>query len=66
MIWIVKIAIFVIGVFCGLLLFAWLEKELFTKLLLLKAEIIYCIKKECEGMKLTKSKVESRNKKKKR
>jgi len=53
MIWIISIAFFVVGVFSGLVLFAWLEKELITKMLLLKAEVLHCIKEECKNLKLT-------------
>ena len=35
-----------IGVIAGLFLFAILERELITKLLLLKAEILYFVKEE--------------------
>jgi len=56
MIWITSIAFFVVGVFSGLVLFAWLEKELITKMLLLKAEVLHCIRQECKHMKLTKNK----------
>jgi len=53
MIWIFSIMFFLIGVFSGLVLFAWLEKELITKMLLLKAEVLHCIKEECKNLKLT-------------
>jgi len=56
MIWITSVASFVVGVFSGLVLFAWLEKELITKMLLLKAEVLHCIRQECKYMKLTKNK----------
>jgi hypothetical protein len=53
MVWLLCVVCFIIGVFSGLVLFAWLEKELITKLLLLKAEIIHCLRQELQDMKLT-------------
>jgi hypothetical protein len=51
MIWVILIAVFVVGVFSGLLLFAWLEKELITKMLLLKAEVVYALQQELKSFK---------------
>jgi hypothetical protein len=46
MIWLINIIVFIIGLFSGLLLFAWFEKELITKLFIFKADVLYTIKTE--------------------
>ena len=46
MYWIISTAMFVIGIFIGLCLFAMLEFSLINKLLILKAEILYSVKEE--------------------
>jgi hypothetical protein len=56
MVWLLYIVCFVIGIFGGLVLFAWFEKELITKLLLLKAEILYCVKQELQNHNAKKNK----------
>jgi len=56
MIWLLYILIFAVGIFCGLCLFAWLEKELIMKLLLLKTEILHSINQELKNVKISNKK----------
>jgi len=51
MFWIIGTAIFIVGVFAGLCLFAILETTVITKILMLKAEVIYQIKEEFKLLK---------------
>ena len=56
MTWLLYIVIFAVGIFCGLCLFAWLEKELILKLLLLKTEVLQTIHNELKGYKISNKK----------
>jgi len=56
MTWLLFILIFATGIFVGLCLFAWLEKELILKLLLLKTEILHCLSEELKNVKISNKK----------